>query len=286
MEPQKLGDYLKQDQSRLFLTPTIDRNYAATSPAVIPSTPPMQVADRRVFQGATPPPSEKFTNPATGKMYTPEEMLRKINGDIPQYAGDILSKPAPSAEQAASDAARLNNARNDIATGETDPYRVASESGIPYSPAQLRAIEKAYAGIYDPAIDTAQERLSQARKGGSGSGSGSDAEDFFTNTQLITAAVNGGIELEELKALDQDIIAFLYRNPKSATGAKLPVNQVFMQAIADVEEGKMSYDKVADNITNSNLPEKVKQYYIEKLPLEMKTKQGYLERVWSAITGQ
>lgn len=64
-----------------------------------------------------------------------------------------------SAADLAVEAQRIGNTRNDIAAGETDPYKVASKSGIAYTPAELSAIEKAYAGEYDPALDTALQKV-------------------------------------------------------------------------------------------------------------------------------
>jgi len=55
----------------------------------------------------------------------------------------------------------MNNTRNDIATGTTDPYKVGNQSGIAYSPQELKAIENAYAGIYDPAINDVFSRLKE-----------------------------------------------------------------------------------------------------------------------------
>ena len=109
-------------------------------------------------------PSE-YINPETGTFYKMEDFAPKQQyGDIPQYAGDTLTEGNQSAEQLSMRAADLVNARNDIATGASDPYKVASESGIPYSPEEMRAIEKAYAGIYDPAINSALEKLNQKRE--------------------------------------------------------------------------------------------------------------------------
>ena len=107
----------------------------------------------------------EYINPETGTFYKMEDFAPKQQyGDIPQYAGDTLTEGNQSAEQLSMRAADLVNARNDIATGASDPYKVASESGIPYSPEEMRAIEKAYAGIYDPAINSALEKLNQKRE--------------------------------------------------------------------------------------------------------------------------
>ena len=118
----------------------------------------------------------QWINPAGG-FYTPDEIASNIaksasagngpsagNGDIPQYAGNLLTQGPQTAEQLQAAAAALNNARNDISTGASDPYNVASKSGIAYTPAELDAIEKAYAGVYDPAINTALAKLSDQQK--------------------------------------------------------------------------------------------------------------------------
>lgn len=118
-------------------------------------------------------PSE-YINPETGTFYRAEDFAKKVassvprrgtyGGDIPTYAGNTLTQGPKTAEQLAMEAAALNNARNDIATGATDPYKVASQSGIAYSPSELSAIEKAYAGIYDPAINSALEKLNRKQE--------------------------------------------------------------------------------------------------------------------------
>lgn len=114
----------------------------------------------------------QYINPATGMFYTPQEYAMKMfggtgnvgNGDIPQYAGDTLTEGPQTTEQLTMRTAELNNTRNDIATGESDPYGIASKSGVAYSPQEMAAIEKAYAGIYDPAINSALQKLADKQK--------------------------------------------------------------------------------------------------------------------------
>lgn len=111
----------------------------------------------------------KYINPETGKYFqTAEEYgnyvatkipASKPAGDIPAYAGDAMTNPDKSVTDLQGDARNLNNARNDIAVGATDPYKVANKSGVAYSPDELKAIEKAYAGIYDPALNDVFARL-------------------------------------------------------------------------------------------------------------------------------
>jgi hypothetical protein len=116
---------------------------------------------------AVPP---QYIDPATQAPYTPEAYASMVAqklpvkkpvgaGDVPQYAGDALTQPNASTNDLSTTATNLNNARNDIATGTTDPYKIASQSGIAFNPSELAAIEKAYAGIYDPALNDVFARL-------------------------------------------------------------------------------------------------------------------------------
>ncbi len=111
----------------------------------------------------------KYTDPTTGKILSPQEyanMLasRVTGGSVPNYAGNALTQGPQTTGQLTSTATDLNNQRNDIATGTTDPYGVASKSGIAYSPTDLAAIEKAYAGIYDPALKDVFAKLDKKQK--------------------------------------------------------------------------------------------------------------------------
>ncbi len=137
----------------------------AKTPAVsIPTTQPQPT------QPTTPALDySKYTDPATGQVLSPQQyadMLAKrvTGGSIPTYAGDALVQGPQTTPQLQSTATDLNNQRNDIATGTTDPYKAASESGIAYSPSELAAIEKAYAGIYDPALKDVFAKLDQKQK--------------------------------------------------------------------------------------------------------------------------
>jgi len=113
----------------------------------------------------------QYINPATGGLYSPEEfaaiLSKSIPGggnDVPTYAGNAIVNPNQTESQMTSSATNLNNARNDIATGTTDPYGAASKSGIAYSPSELKAIESAYAGVYDPALKDVFTKLEIKKK--------------------------------------------------------------------------------------------------------------------------
>jgi len=117
--------------------------------------------------GSYIPPT--LINPKTGNLYSVQEFVDNVAtrvgaGDVPQYAGDALTKPDQTANQLTTTATNLNNARNDLATGTTDPYGVATKSGINYTPTELAAIEKAYAGVYDPALKDVFNKLDAKEK--------------------------------------------------------------------------------------------------------------------------
>ena len=65
---------------------------------------------------------------------------RSQGGSVPNYAGNALTQGPQTAAQLTTTARGLNNERNDIATGTTDPYKVGSKSGVAYSPTDLTAI--------------------------------------------------------------------------------------------------------------------------------------------------
>lgn len=110
---------------------------------------------------------------ADGSMKTPEQVAAEVAAtlkktseapDIGRLSGNEFGNAEKTEEQLQAETALMNNARNDIATGETDPFGIGSDSGIAYTPAELKAIENAYAGIYDPAITTAHAKLATKQK--------------------------------------------------------------------------------------------------------------------------
>lgn len=134
---------------------------------VVPKPTPVPAPTAPV--GPAPVDYSKYTDPATGRVLSPQEyaeMLAKrvTGGSVPNYAGNALTQGPQTSRQLTSTATDLNNQRNDIAVGATDPYSAASKSGIAYSPTDLAAIEKAYAGIYDPAIKDVFAKLEAKQK--------------------------------------------------------------------------------------------------------------------------
>lgn len=261
----------------------------------------------------------KYINPKTGVPYTPQEyaemMASRANaGSIPNYAGNAITSPDQSAADLTNRARMLNNERNDIATGATDPYKVASKSGIQYTPAELSAIEKAYAGIYDPAINDVFTKLDTKQKADAAAlkaeqdkameifrtdeairqwrattGTKSNSSDNFTDTQINKGASNAGMDLESFKKLDTDIKNFYVNPPKGIdpnTNKSVPIYTIFQQAMDDVKNGKATPEEITQEITDSNLPEAVKHYFIEQMPLAPEVKQSWLSKVWGSIFGQ
>jgi hypothetical protein len=290
--------------------PTVTPPPAVTPPAYTP--PPTPVA--------TPPVRSKYMNPETGKYFTPQEYanyvamkipVSKGNGDIPQYAGDAMTRPDESSSALTTRATNLNNTRNDIATGTTDPYKVGAKSGIAYSPTELAAIEKAYAGVYDPALNDVFARLKDRKatedakqkqadqifqtneairqwKATTGTGPTYTGKTTtqFTKTQLNKGAVNAGMSIESFDTLDDDMKNFYINNPTETdplTGKKFALKDTFTNLIKMVEEGTATIEDATADIMDSELPDTVKAYYIGLLPISDVEKKGFWAQIFGAI---
>jgi len=296
------------------------QNPLQTGGAVAPAKPifsaPPAAAPVAPAPTATPTRS-KYMNPETGKYFTPQEYANyvalkipasKAKGDIPQYAGDAMTNPDESAAGLSARATNLNNTRNDIATGTTDPYKAGAKSGVAYSPQELAAIEKAYAGVYDPALNDVFARLKtkeeekkrlqdredrifqtneqiRAWKATTGSDSGSDSS-FFTNANLKTGAARANLTIDEFKQLDSDIKNYFVSRPKvydPVSGESSYVDDNMTELKTDIEDGLMTADEGAQEIMDGDLPEAVKLYLIGQLPLTPEEKDGWFMKIMKGI---
>lgn len=258
----------------------------------------------------------KYRDPKTGEVMSPEEYaiylgnkVPKGTGQIPNYAGDAMTNPDQSASELTTRATNLNNARNDIATGTTDPYKVGSQSGIAYSPTELRAIEKAYAGIYDPALNDVFARLKdkqdadakmaaredkvfatneairqwKATTGTKKSSSDSDEDDIFTKSQLNDGASNSGLGVTAFRSLDNDIKNF-YINPPMVLDSmekKVPMYKNFEEDLIAIANGELDSEILLKEINDSSIPSAVKHYFIEQIPeVPAKEKEKWYEKAW------
>ena len=262
-----------------------------------------------------------FVNPTTGNLYTAQEIVNNVakkipvkKPQVPEYAGDTITKPDKTVTDMTKTARTLTNTRNDIATGAEDPYKVGSQSGIAYSPAELAAIEKAYAGIYDPVLNDVFAKIKdkqakdeeQAKKDDrvfqtnenirqwratTGSKS-TETGDKFTQSQINSGASSAGLGIKAFTDLDNDIKNFFINTPEelnTETNKKVPMSESFANLVKGVKSGKLTFKEAADEIEASNLPEVVKHYYLDQMPEESTTpeeKQGYFSRLWSAIRGK
>lgn len=159
---------------------------------------------------------DKYRDPKTGEIMTPEEYaiylgnkIPKGNGEIANYAGDALTNPNQSAAELTERATNLNISRNDIATGTTDPYGVGNTSGIAYSPAELKAIESAYAGVYDPALNDVFARLKEKQA--------ADAEEIAAKQEEAKVVREQQNALEKL-AVQHGYSMELKRTPAATSG--------------------------------------------------------------------
>lgn len=104
--------------------------------------------------GTLKSPSQVATDIANGLV------AAHTGGDVGTLSGEQFASPdGGTTADAQAAAAQINNTANDISTGATDPYNVAGSSGIAYTPEELDAIQKAYAGVYSPALNTALAKV-------------------------------------------------------------------------------------------------------------------------------
>ena len=166
---------------------------------------PTQTQD--VQQPQTPEPfqmPDKFINPETGSAYGIKEygemMANKFSGG---GQGDI--------GRLSAEALGVNNFRNDIASGEVDPFGVGKDSGIAYTASELKAIENAQAGIYDPALQNVFSRLETAQRiQAEQSQIAQEQREFARNLQGekdLIGLRNQGKAQEESFDFDQDFAA-------------------------------------------------------------------------------
>jgi hypothetical protein len=146
------------------------------------------------------PTAPKQWMKADGSYKSPDEIAADIAAslkasssgpDIGRLAGAQFNGKEMTTEQLATQARLLSAARNDIAVGEKDPYGVASNSGIAYTPEQLVAIERAYAGIYDPALAGAMSKLEASQK--------ADSDAAKWKQELEKMAVQHGYDMEKME---------------------------------------------------------------------------------------
>ena len=255
---------------------------------------------------------DKYKDPQTGKIMSPVEYanylaskIPKGSGQISNYAGDAITNPNQSANELIGRATDLNNSRNDIATGTTDPYKVGSQSGIAYSPEQLKAIENAYAGIYDPALNDVFSRLKDKQaedkqkadletsmkakvfstneairqwkattgtgKSYNGSGGGVDDDTYnFSDTQLNKGASYAGMDRVTFDAIESGAIKNFYINMPNIfdeyQNKNIPFNEVFMNDLKAIENGEKTSGEVAETVNKTQIPLEVKAYLLQQIP--------------------
>jgi hypothetical protein len=211
----------------------------------------------------------------------------------------------------------MNNSRNDIATGTTDPYKVGAQSGIAYSPQELKAIESAYAGVYDPALNDVFARLktredenkrAQAREDkifstnesirqwkattgtkstkSSGPGSNEKVEDRFTQTQINKGATAAGMSLDQFMDLEPDL-ANDFINPAKAWDPDFEKNVLVSELVArlfeDYKAGKSTKDEIVEAIEQMGLVPAVESYYLLQIPgiTQEEVKEGFLKKAYN-----
>ena len=326
----QLSDIFKNGALGQFAAP--DFRVAHTTPQMIQRTlpngggtfaaPTMATAPAPVAPQPAPQIPAEWMKPGGG-LYSGKEIVDNMAAQkqgasspyaIPRYAGNAITNPNQSEVDLNRQAYGLNNARNDIATGTTDPYKVASQSGIAYSPQELRAIEKAYAGIYDPALSDVFTKLDvKAKKDAADLAHKQKLEDivFSTNESIrqwrqttgtkagsdggltaakrLSGAAQAGLSTQVFDTLDEDIQNF-FANPVTEkdpdTGKTFYTKAVLRSFVDAANNGDVTPEDARQQIMDSSVSPAVQQYYIDQLPVDSKVKQGWLEQVWNWATGK
>lgn len=163
--------------SKIAIAPNGSVSPPVIPPAVAPSPSPLfaganqgggpTIPGPTGATGAAPIPPQ-YMNP-DGSYKTADQVASDIAGtlknvhtapDVGTLTAEQFADPnGGTTADAETRARQIDNTRNDIASGATDPYGVGGSSGIAYTPAELTAIEHAYAGVYDPALDTALAKV-------------------------------------------------------------------------------------------------------------------------------
>ncbi len=113
---------------------------------------------------------------------TPTQNMSSSPYDIAKYKHEVLNSSDMPLEDLYRAAQGLNDSRNDIATGTTDPFNLGVHSNIPFSPDQLAGIEKRLAGSYDPAINDVNARILAKMDANKNAASGSSWGTGFMST--------------------------------------------------------------------------------------------------------
>ena len=128
---------------------------AAMPPAPVITTPTPSTP-------AIDPSMQKYVNPTTGQLYSPQEYTNAVvakmkAGAVPNYAANQFANPNPTTDQLINQTTNLNNQRNDLAVGQNNLF--GDTTGVAYTASELNAIQSAQAGVYDPAIHDAMAKL-------------------------------------------------------------------------------------------------------------------------------
>lgn len=294
-----------QAQAQLFTPP---------APAQAPQAPAPQSSDI----------PNSWMNPQTGQPYSAQEIVENMKknmpmssemGDVGKYAGDAVMNPDESEEGLMGRARGMNNARNDISVGETDPYDITEGGSIVYSPQEREAIQKAYAGIYDPALNdvfarlktredekkakqdredkifATDENIRQWRATTGTKSSESDGEttaDRFTQTQLNKGMVAAGMNQEQFLKLDPELANY-YINPPKVWNSELEKNEDASSALEDVlnsyRTGGMTKEEAMEAIEGMGLSPEVTAHFLLQIPgiTVEEAKKGFLKTTWDWI---
>jgi hypothetical protein len=101
---------------------------------------------------------------------------------------------------------------------------------------------------------------------------------------MNSGASLAGLPIELFSELDTDIKNFYINQPKGddGTGSLKPMTQILSDRVKAITT-KEDLDSITSDILSSVLPESVKHYLIEQLPIPPEEKKSLIEKIWSGL---
>lgn len=174
------------------------------------------------------PDTTDVSGDSSGSTAIPDTTASNVPYSIAQYKEDI-NQPNLNTADLYRIAYKLNDTRNNIATGTIDPYGVGATPGVAFTPEQLMGIQEGLGKSYDPAVDdvnarikqsessdtatSTQDKLEQAARQGLLKAYQSRSGDIGTQNAKVTAAIAAQTAIDSYKQKDGT-----YNIPPSALG--------------------------------------------------------------------
>ena len=119
-------------------------------------------------------------------------------------------------------------------------------------------------------------------------GTKAGSSDNFSDTQTNKGASEAGVTINDFVRLDPDLKNFFINTPQGTDpddeSKKMSQIEIFDKLFEKINNKQLTHQEVVDLITGSTkLPQAVKQYFIEKIPLDPIVKETALSKIWGFV---